>query len=193
MGKYNLVTAGGLRSLAGADPDLARLLATAGMDELTAIDAARSGYTAIMGQDAAADAALEAMKAQIMARNAVLTTEQVPTRAREYPLGFVSAAPVAAGGTVDIVAQPQVVFRGERLIVPSDIAGGFVINDLKVGKNSQFASSNPIPARTFDEQGVGVRLVLDTAQISQQIVLTVTNIGGAPTTFRATLIGSAVE
>jgi hypothetical protein len=192
-GQYKIVTAGGLRGIMG------------GMDELTALDAvsggmdpdmarllASSGYTGIMGDDPMAGAQA-AMVQQMLARNSVLTQEQDPTKAREYPLGFVSAAAVAAGASVDIIAQPQVVFRGERLIVPSDIAGGFVIDDIKVGKNSQFASSGAVPARTFDEQGVGVRLRLDTAQISQQIVLSVTNIGGAPAIFRATLIGTAVE
>ena len=182
-GRYDIVT--------GADPDLDALLAASGMDELDGLDAVSGDITAIMGAGEGMN--MEAIKQRLIAQSSVLTQQQAPTKAREYPLGFESVGLVAAGATANIIAQPQVVFRGERLIVPSDIAGQFVITDLRVGKDSQFASAGNIPARTFDEQGVGVRLRLDTAQISQQIVLSVLNTGGAGAQFRATLIGTAVE
>jgi hypothetical protein len=91
------------------------------------------------------------------------------------------------------VSFPQIVFRPERLVIPSDIAGQFLVNQIIVGKNPQQVSADPIPGRVFDERGVGVRLSMDTAQISQQITLNVTNIGGAPAVFRAAMIGPSVE
>lgn len=201
MSHYDLVTAG---ELVRNDPDLMRLLAASsgytsimgrrhygrsGADELDALD-----RLSVMGADAAADPAmLQHIIAEKIAANSVLTRQDKPNIARDYPIGFVSSAPIGAGLVGIITSFPQIVFRGERLIVPSDIAGQFVLNTIVVGKNPQQVSTDPIPCRVFDERGVGVRLSMDTAQISQQIVLNVTNIGGAPATFRAAIIGKAVE
>jgi hypothetical protein len=133
-----------------------------------------------------------AVETALAARNSAMVVPRQITKAREYPLGFPTTA-VAAGGTASIQTQPQVPFRGRRLIVPSYIAGSFLINDLRVGKNSMFPTSNPVPARAFTELGVGVDLNLDTAQISQLITLNVENTSGAQLEFNACLIGTAVE
>jgi len=114
------------------------------------------------------------------------------TKAREYPLGFPTTT-IAAGASAVINAQPQVPFRGRRLIIPSDIAGSILITDLKIGKNSMFPTSNPVPGRAFTELGVGVDLNLDTAQISQIVSISVTNTSGAALDFNAALIGTAIE
>lgn len=122
-----------------------------------------------------------------------LLHERAPSKSREYPLGFVSAAAVAAGASARITTRPQVPFRIDRLVVPSDLAGLFTIDDVKVGKNSQFAAEGAVPARIFQENGVGVCLKGDTAQISMDVTLSVTNISGAASFFRAAIIGPAVE
>jgi len=133
-----------------------------------------------------------AMMRQLAARHASAVVPRPVTKSREYPVGFPTTV-IAAGATVNIFLQPQVPFRGRRLIVPSDIAGALLINDLKVGKNSQFATQGPVPARVYSEFGVGVDMNLDTAQISQQISLNVTNTSGAAVTFNAAILGTAVE
>jgi hypothetical protein len=130
----------------------------------------------------------------LAARHAAAVVPRPVTKAREYPLGF-PTTPVAAGATVNITAQSQVPYRARRLIIASDIAGSFLVNDIKVGKNSMFASAGtgPVPARMFSEFGVGVDLNLDTSQISQLISINVTNISGATVNFNAGFIGTAVE
>lgn len=125
-------------------------------------------------------------------RNASALVNREPTKSREFPLGFPETT-IAAGATADVVTFPQIPFRGERLLVPSDIAGLFAIDDIKVGKNSQLVASGPLPARCFSEVSVGVGLHLDTAQVSQQITVRVRNISGQSATFRGMLIGRAVE
>ena len=147
-------------------------------------------------QAARAALAKRAMVEALAERRAMagaLLKERQPTRAREYPLGFVSAAAVAAGASARITTRPQVPFRIDRLVVPSDLAGLFTIDDVKVGKNSQFAAEGSVPARIFQENGVGVCLKGDTAQISMDVTLSVTNISGAASFFRAAIIGPAVE
>lgn len=186
-GPSGLVTAGGALAQLQGQNQLANLLgASAGAyDELSMEDMGFSG--------AQANQAIQAAVARRMVNTGLVVTPERPTKAREFPLGFESPAAVPAGGAATITSRPQIPFRGERLIVPSDIAGSFSILDLRVGKNSQFTSSGAVPARTFQENAVGIRLMLDTAQISQDVTLQVLNIGGAPQIFRAAIIGSAVE
>jgi hypothetical protein len=113
-------------------------------------------------------------------------------KARQYPLGFPTTI-IAAGASTNVTANTQVLFRGRRLIVPSRIADNVLINDFKVGKNSQFPSANPVPGRAFMETAVGVDLALDTAQVAQSITLDVENTSLAAMNFNAALLGDAME
>jgi len=126
---------------------------------------------------------------------AVSVVDRPATRRREYPLGFESVTPggILPGASEVVRADPQISFRGERFVVPSDISLFFSIDDIIVGKNSQFVSSGPVPASTFSEVAVGVRLNLDTANVGNLISIRVRNIGPDPLVFRATLIGTGVE
>jgi hypothetical protein len=134
-----------------------------------------------------------AIAQRVMAAGALIVRDDPPTNARRFPLGFESSAPIAAGASVTITARPQTLFKGQRLVLPSDIAGDFVIDDLKVGKDSQFVAEGSIPGRVLQENATNVDFDLDTAQISQDISISVTNIGGAPRTFRAALWGKVAE
>ncbi len=118
---------------------------------------------------------------------------RMPSKGREYVMGLDSVATVAAAATAIITTRPQVIFRPDRLVVPASIAASFLINDLRVGKNSQFVSATAVPAEAFTQGAFGVRLKMDTAQISQDIILSVTNISGGALRFNAALIGPAVE
>lgn len=111
---------------------------------------------------------------------------------REFPIGF-GPTSVAANTTATFTAQPQLIFRPSRLIIPSSIAASFVVSDLRIGKNSQLVSANPIPASTFIETAVGVALGLDTCNVGQTITLVVANTTGGAVTFLASLIGTSVE
>lgn len=181
VGRWDIMGDGGRGPVLVGD-DLESILAIAGDDE------GDDGGQALVDPRARRAAA-----SRILAANAKLLKETQPDRARRFPLGFASAGTIAPGIQATITSQPQVLFRGERLIVPSDVAGDFTIDDCKVGKDSQFVAAGPIPARTLQENAWGVDFQLDTAQVSQFIQLIVTNISGAARQFRATLIGSAVE
>lgn len=126
-------------------------------------------------------------------RNAVMLKNIEPTHSRVFPMGFESPAAIASGDSVLIIGRPQVIFRPEYLRVPSDIAGDFAIDDIKVGKDSQFVAPGPIPARLLQENAIGSRMQMDTAQISQEITIGVTNRSGADRFFSAGMWGNAVE
>lgn len=148
---------------------------------------------AIAGDDGLSDQQKQAIVTRVMSENAIVLKDSKPTKARRFPLGFVSNGTIAAGDSATITSRPQVLFKGQRLVVPSDVAGDFTVDDVKVGKDSQFVAEGAIPARVLQENAVDTAFELDTAQISQDISISVTNIAGAPRTFRAALIGKAAE
>ncbi len=152
------------------------------------------GYDDIVGGDYVVGAELgnPAVKQAVEARQARLVRERGPARVRQFPLGFPTTT-INANSSATITAQTQVIFRPRRLVIPSDIAGQLLVNDLKVGKNSMFPSADPIPARVFSENAVGVDLQLDTAQVSQLISLSLSNTSGANLSFNACVIGDALE
>jgi len=177
--RVDIVGGGPRYALVGAgsginDQDLRQLMALSGASDAPSYD----------------DAAL--IQARI-AQSGVVVRESTPNKARRYPLGIDAGGIVAPNDTVTINSQPQLPFRIERLVVPSDIAGSFVIEDFIVGKTSQFANEAAVPARIFDERAEGVWLRGDTAQTSQNVVLKVTNTSGAGVYFRAAVIGTALD
>ena len=115
-----------------------------------------------------------------------------PRSSREYALGLGSTS-VAGNSSANINVQPQVIFRPERLVVPSNIAVDFLITDIKVGKNSQLVSTGALSAVMFTENAFGVRLKMDTAQISMFVTISVTNQNPAARNFQGGLVGPAVE
>lgn len=175
VGKYNIMGS-----------EMQRLIGDA-VDEVLAISGADDGGVDI------SDAVKQQAVATILARKGLVLREEQPTHSRVFPLGFESSTTILAGASATITSRPQVIFKGQRLVVPSDVAGTFVLDDVKVGKDSQFVAEGSIPARVLQENAVDVAFELDTAQISQDISISVTNIGGAPAVFRAALIGQAAE
>ena len=136
-----------------------------------------------------------AMARDLMARrvrSGALLRSVPPRNAREYALGLGSTS-VAGNSSANINVQPQVIFRPERLVVPSNLAMDFLITDIKVGKNSQLVSTGALPAVMFTENAFGVRLKMDTAQISMFVTVSVTNQNPAARNFQGGLVGPAVE
>jgi|WetSurMetagenome_2_1015567.scaffolds.fasta_scaffold06777_3 hypothetical protein len=125
-------------------------------------------------------------------QSGTLLRSVTPRSSREYALGLGSTA-VSGNSSANINVQPQVIFRPERLVVPSNIAMDFLITDIKVGKNSQLVSTGALPAVMFTENAFGVRLKMDTAQISMFVTISVTNQNPNARNFQGGLVGPAVE
>lgn len=137
----------------------------------------------------------QAMKRDLLRRRVAagsLLRSVSPRSSREYALGLGSTS-VAGNASANINVQPQVIFRPERLVVPSNIAVDFLITDIKVGKNSQLVSTGALPAVMFTENAFGVRLKMDTAQISMFVTISVTNQNANARNFQGGLVGPAVE
>jgi hypothetical protein len=177
----------GLKEIIGAmDPsesDFFRMMAAAGQE------------TPAGGGGALAALAARMAEARQIDPNAVVVRERAEDTRREFHLGFDSGPVlVAAGGAFQVQALPQVTFRSERLVVPSFLAPFFTIDNIIVGKDSQTAVGfSPVPASTYSEVAVGVRLSLKTANLGNTIILAGTNVDVAGHRFRATLIGTATD
>jgi hypothetical protein len=133
----------------------------------------------------------QAMQRKRIAAGALLRNLP-PRSAREFVIGLGSTA-LPGLSSANIAVQPQVIFRPERIVIPSNLAADFLITDVKVGKNSQLVSPGAIPAVVFVENAFGVRLKMDTAQIAQFITISVTNQNGSSRNFQGAIIGPAVE
>ena len=142
-------------------------------------------------RQARANATKQALMRKRVQAGAMLRTLP-PRSAREFVIGLGSTA-LPSLSSANIAVQPQVIFRPERIVIPSNLAADFLITDIKVGKNSQLVSPGAIPAVVFVENAFGVRLKMDTAQIAQFITISVTNQNGAARNFQGAIIGPAVE
>jgi hypothetical protein len=119
---------------------------------------------------------------------------------RALALGFYQPG-IAVVSNMNVTSRPQVLFRGERLVIPDSPAypgqvnatqaDSFLINDIKIGNKSQLVEATSLPARAFAENAVGVRLSLDTASIAQDVVIAVSNVDITAATFRAVLFGTS--
>lgn len=121
-----------------------------------------------------------------------IVRDVAPTKAREYILGFDSTA-VPGSTSANITKRPQVIFRPERVVIPSSVGVDFQVVDIKVGKNSQFSASGEVPAVVFAETSFGVRLKMDTCQVSMDVTISVRNTNAAQRNFTAAIIGPAIE
>ena len=176
----------GYGELVGTDEDLAALMAAAGAAPRRAARPQPSRLARL---------AKRLNAARQVDPHAVAVVDRPEDRRREFPIGLIAAAPTPFGGSGQATALPQVRFRSERLIVPSEIAPSFTIDAIVVGKDTQQVSFDSLPATMFSEVGVGVRLSLKTAIVGHQIVVRFTNIDPLQRTilFRGGIIGTAVE
>lgn len=117
---------------------------------------------------------------------------QCANQARQYSLNFVADG-VPAGATVDIQANPQSLFKGQRLVVPSNLGIFFELNDIVVANRSQLVSPGAASCVIYAEDAVNVLQEFDTAQPGVLITLRVTNTDVDDQNFRATIFGAVVQ
>ena len=133
----------------------------------------------------------EAINAKLLANGAGVVPH-APTKARRYPCPL-PATPVAGGASATITANPQALYRPERLIIAASIAPSFTVTDIKVGNVSQVPNTGEIPGEMFAQNGVDCTITLDTVNPALNLLVVVTNITGGTLTFRGAFIGTNVQ
>jgi len=126
------------------------------------------------------------------AREAFVVAPKCPTVARREPLGF-GLECVGPCETVTIQAEPQVLFKAYRLLIPSDVAFYFQLHEVKIGKWNLFANGGSVPAAAFIETATDTDFNADTLMPSGKISLTVENVSDSKQQFKAVVFGKAVE
>jgi hypothetical protein len=96
---------------------------------------------------------------------------------------------VRGEGSAYINVQPLEEFHLDRLIIPSTLAGDFLVTDIKVGHESQFNSPGCIPGMSFTENAWAIKLRGDMAHRRQFITVNVTNQNANARNFQGVLIG----
>lgn len=190
----------------GADESLLRALSISGMGDSEIIGADFiGGGDHLVGADfigAAAAAARNPSHPQHKQAKQVLHTlamrhggavvQNGVSKRRRYPIGFVPTD-VAAATAASIPANPQNLFRPERLVIPSDIAFDFGVRDIKVGNQSQLVQSVEIPGALFTEVAIDTNVAFDTAEVGNQISVDVRNKTAGTINFSAGAVGTIAK
>jgi len=112
----------------------------------------------------------------------------------QIDVGFASAAPVAAGASVQIAVRVSCPFKPRRMQIPSDIAFDFTIDGMQL-MDKNFIEG-PVPCAQHTEVStVNMQRELDIGTIDTQdaLLLTFTNRGAAPLTLRGSFFGTRLS
>jgi hypothetical protein len=123
-------------------------------------------------------------------RGGMQVVQRQPERRRILMCPFGPNA-ILTTASANIQAQPQDLFRPDRLVVPSDIAFFFAFTEFKVGQKSALTVAGEVPCAAFTEPAWGIKIMADTANVGNIITITVKNNDASTRTFRAVLIGNA--
>jgi hypothetical protein len=129
--------------------------------------------------------------AQKVARRAPIVQTIQPTKKRRWTVGF-GPAVIPPSSTVTVQAQPQCLFRGEKLINTGDKAGLY-IQGLFVGQKSQLPTfQNPIAVTTYDGGVLDNELMMDTCDPALFITFQIQNATANTATWSMSIIGHSV-
>lgn len=115
-----------------------------------------------------------------------------PSAARRLTMGVDSGAILALAAST-ITIQPVEPFRVEAFCVDPTVAPSFSITAILVGRKSQLVGAGAINAATFSALNPLTAVQWDTAQTSQPIQISVTNLTNGTMRFMATLFGTSVD
>lgn len=99
------------------------------------------------------------------------------------------AVAIPVGATATITVAPQVRHIPRRLVLTSNVASNFLINDIRVGVNPVLATTGSISAAIFIQDSTAPDFRATVCDVGQDFSVQVTNISGAPNRFTTTVLG----
>lgn len=127
-----------------------------------------------------------------LARRAPIVQKIAPTKKRRYVMGF-GPAVVPPSSTITAQAQPQVLFRGEKLVNTGDSTGLF-IQGMFVGNKPQLPTfQNAIAVSTFAGTVLDNEMLFDTCDPALFVTFQVQNTTAATATWAMSLFGHIVQ
>lgn len=167
-------------------------------EEVLGADEILGAVQEILGASAASSSAVQKSPAfaQALARRLAarspMTKSVQPTKKRRWPIAFGPTA-VPPSTTITATANPQVLYRGEKLINTGDTTNLF-ISSLFVGNQQQLPSlGNPISVTAFGAGVLDNEMLFDTCQPALSITIQVQNLGTETQTWSMTLFGHIVQ
>lgn len=127
-----------------------------------------------------------------------LVEQPLPDKAERWILPMSTGVPILPTQSAQITGRPQaMVFRVERFIISnagtSGGAADWIVNDIKIGNQSQFVQSGDVPGDMFATNTIDAFVSFRTAQTAMDVVVVCTYIGmnesGVP--FYASMLGTA--
>jgi hypothetical protein len=132
--------------------------------------------------------------AQALARQATDELVEALTTGKAFDFNTLGWRLARGAEQVEVTSRPQIMFRGERLVIGSRTAKYFGLIDIRVGNRSQLANSTALPGTAFlAATPKPVQLKLDTAIVAMDVTLVVVNNSRRARVFEAMLIGAAAE
>lgn len=128
-----------------------------------------------------------------LARRAPVVQKVQPTKKRRYVMGF-GPTTIPPSSTVTISAQPQVLFRGEKLINTGD-SNNLFIAGMFVGNLPQLPTfGNQISVSTFAGTVLDNEMLFDTCDPALNVTFQVQNVSSTTTqTWSMSLVGHIVQ
>jgi hypothetical protein len=97
---------------------------------------------------------------------------------------------VAGNSSVNIeVISEKGPYRAQNMVVPDEVASGFFVTDIKVGRNSQLVSVGAVPADYFARCGATEDLLFDSLSRGMTMYVCVTNMTAEAKKFSGHLRG----
>lgn len=97
----------------------------------------------------------------------------------------VEAGQISPGASAYACARPQcTVIKPFKCFIHPSIAGLFTIGDIRVGNRSMFPAGQRMDASQF-AIGDGHEMEVEPIMVSQDFIMSITNVGGYPSHFRA--------
>lgn len=170
--------------------ELAGLDDLAGLDELSGEDEV-SGLVELAGRLKRAKAARSGVRGGAGNIAAMLQSKMGRQKLLISPI---PATTIAAGASANVTWRPQFNIRMERLVLVSSVSPTVCnVSDFVVGQRTQFANAGNVPLSVFDPTSVGIKFRGDTANLGQDVVLTINNAGIAAETITGCVFGVAVD
>lgn len=127
-----------------------------------------------------------------LAKRAPVTQRVTPTKKRRFTMGF-GPATVPPLSTVTVQAQPQVLFRGEKIINTGDITGLYC-QGLFVGNKPQLPTfQSAIAVATWSGNVLDNEQMLDTCDPALFVTFQIQNTTAATLTWSSSIIGHVVQ
>lgn len=118
----------------------------------------------------------------------MVVKEDTPRRERKVSVA-VGPVEVEAGDRVEISVRPLIPFRPTSLMLDPNHCHDFVVDDVRVGHNSQFLTTSSIAGIFFAGGLEGLPVGIDQSVPGVDIMVSVTNVSGEKQIFQGALVG----